>query len=164
MAKIKGKKAFTKVINDFVSQFGLTAKFGKEFQAVPEKNRVDFTLAEKEELINEFMVNAEMRFPQIHAHPFIWLLLHEVGHMQTIDFFTIPEQCRFNDKKKDLYETLNTEDYSLVSEWYQLLPDEYMATLWAGTYMIEHEKEVAKFNKKLNKAMAKFCKKNAIAP
>ena len=164
MAKLKGKKEFTKVVNDFVSQFGLTAKFGKEFQAIPAKNRIDFTLAEREEIINEFMVNAEMRFPQIHAHPFIWLLLHEIGHMQTIDFFTIDEQNRFIKKKDALYETLNTEDYSLVSEWYQLMPDEYMATLWAGTYMIEHTKEIAKFNKKLNKAMKVFCKKNEITP
>ena len=164
MAKLKGKKALTKVVNDFVSQFGLTAKWGKEFQAVPAKNRIDFTLAENEEIINEFMANAEMRFPQIHAHPFIWLLLHEVGHMETIDFFTIDEQNRFIKKKDTLYETLNTEDYSLVSEWYQLMPDEYMATLWAGTYMIEHTKEVAKFNKKLNKAILKFYEKNEYTP
>ena len=51
MAKIKGKKALTKVVNEFVEQFGVTAKLGKEFQAVPAKKRVDFTLAENEELI-----------------------------------------------------------------------------------------------------------------
>ena len=164
MSKLKGRKALTKVVNEFVEQFGVTAKFGKEFQAVPAKNRVDFTLAENEEVIKQFMKNAEMRFPQVHAHPFIWLLLHEIGHMETVHYFTIEEQWRFIKKKKKLYKVLKTDDYALVSEWYQLFPDEYMATLWAGNYMMEHTEEVAKFNKKLNKAIMKFYEKNGITP
>lgn len=163
MSKLKGAKRLQKTINNFTKTFGVTAKWGKEFEAIPATNTIHFTVLVDTDVLNHFVDNAEMRYPEVYAHPFLWLLMHEIGHLMTCNLFSVEEQQRFLDMKDNINEFAGYY-YPTVCEWYQILPDEYMATRWAGEYMLKHPKKIKKFCNKLNKEMLIFFKKNEITP
>jgi hypothetical protein len=77
--------------------------------------------------------------------------------------WTAEDEAYFETARNDLDEWFG-EDVITKNEWYHKIGDEYMATKWAGEYIITHPKKMAKFNKKLNEAMKIFCKKNGITP
>lgn len=161
MAKIKGKKAFTKVINDFTQkEFGVTAIFGKEFQALPSSKEIEFSLIEDEEMEELFIKDIEERFPDIHTTTFIWSLMHEIGHCMTDDYWDMDDEAYFVKAKAKLDEYFdNSVDMNV---WYHCIGDEYVATRWAGRWMRGNSMKMKKFVKQFNKALKKFYEKNGI--
>ena len=161
--KAKGMKKFEKIINEFTQTFGVTAYWNPDFEALPAQKIIGFTVVVDEDMQECFLNDAELRFPEVHASLFLWLLMHEIGHCMT-DYLWTPEDERYFKITRDKLDNLFKEDVVKKNEWYHRIGDEFMATKWAGEYMIAHPKKMAKFNKKLNEAMKVFCRKNGIAP
>ena len=160
MAKLKGLKKINKIINDFTKEnFGVRANLDKEFLAYCRAKRIGYTLAVETEDINFFLEDAQARFPEVHADPFLWFLMHEVGHCMTDNTWTEAEKERINCKKSELSEV---EDDQLRNDLYHTCPDEYFATRWAGQWMTKHQKKIAKFWNKIQPAIMEFYKKNGL--
>lgn len=174
---MKGMKALLKTINDFTkTNFGIKAVWHKDFEAIPSRNRIGINIAVNSDLNSTFLQDCEERFPEVHTSLFIWLLMHEIGHCMTEEFWTEYDSNYFLATKARaaeyfgyfLDENSSEETYESVSYWlndiYHAMPDEYLATNWAGAYMMNHPKKMAKFNDKFNKALKKFYEKNDVAP
>ena len=159
---MKGYKRIRKVVNEFTSTFGIRAEWGEEFQALPTDKIITFTVIVDEDMNEVFLADAENRFPAVHANLFLWLLMHEIGHCMTDALWTMDDEEYFKKAKDKLNEYFDTSEN--INEWYHKIPDEYMATKWAGEYMTCHPKKMKKFNKKMNEAMKNFCEKNDITP
>lgn len=159
--KVKGMKKFEKIINEFTQTFGVTAYWNPAFEALPAQKIIGFTVVVDGDMNECFLNDAEVRFPEVHASLFLWLLMHEIGHCMTDHLWTPDDETYFKKAKKHLDKAFG-EDVIRKNNWYHKIGDEYMATKWAGEYMIAHPKKMAKFNKKLNEAMKVFCKKNGI--
>lgn len=159
---MKGYKEIRKVVNEFTSTFGIRAEWGEEFQALPTDKIITFTVIVDEDMNEVFLADAEARFPAVHANLFLWLLMHEIGHCMTDHLWDMDDENYFTKAKAKLDEIF--DDVMTINEWYHKIPDEYMATKWAGEYMTYHPKKMKKFNKKMNKAMKNFCEKNNITP
>ena len=166
MAKLKGKKAFTKAINEFTQkEFGVTAVFGNEFQALTDDKIIEFTLAVDKDMQECVIDDMESRFPDIQTSMFVWLLMHEIGHCMTAEEWDVDDETYFakaKDRLMDYWTTDAHEDVVARNEWYHLIGDEYFATRWAGRWMRGNPKKMKKFAKKTNKAFKKFFKKNGL--
>ena len=176
MAKVKGLKKIKKVVNEFTQTFGVKAVWNVDFEAHPELMRVGFTIVVDSDLNSIFLQDCEERFPEIHTNLFIWLLMHEIGHCMTEGFWS-DEDSRYFLATKDrtseyfgyfLNENDPEETFETVQFWvndiYHAMPDEYLATNWAGNYMKKHPKKMAKFAAKINEAIKELCEKNGITP
>lgn len=73
--------------------------------------------------------------------------------------WTEEELQYFEEQKESMaYE----QDDQMRNDWYHALPDEFFATRWAGEYMRNHPKKVAKFWNKLQPALANVYIKNEL--
>ena len=158
MAKLKGAKRINKIINEFTEKnFGIHAEMGFEFQAFCGDRLINYTFVMTSKSINYFKADAETRFPEVQADIFLWCLMHEIGHCMTDNMWSFEEQAYFDAQKEMLaYIERDCDRYS----WYHVLPDEYMATKFAGEYMKAHPKKMAKFWNKLVRDISNDCKKD----
>lgn len=169
MAELVGLEKIEDIINRFLKkEFKITAELSEEFQAFIPERIVNYTFAPTSECVQNFIPDAEHRYPGITADPFLWLLFHEVGHIMTENMWTQDERNYFNDqKRKYFYIGDETEeelqeasfayiDEELLSDIYHAMPDEFMATRWAGDYMVKNGRKVAKFWAKLQPAILEF--------
>ena len=162
MSKLKGLKKLTKVVNDFtVKNFGVTAEFGDEFEALPSEKLIHFTIIVDEDMQAATIDDMEARFPLIQTDMFFWLLMHEVGHCMTENIWDDDDNAYFEYMKNRLSDYFDG-DVIAKNEWYHIICDEYFATKWAGCYMMEHPKKMRKFAKRFHEAYIKFIEKNAI--
>jgi len=160
--EIKGLKRIDKVINDFTKQFGITAFIDpiNGFQAYTTEMKVSYTLFVDEEWLDCFANEANTRYEGINANPFLWGIMHEIGHCMT-DIWDFEDEKFFEQMKKKLD---NFETAEEINTWYHVLPDEYFATRWAADFMWTHPKKMRKFCEKMNKAIQNFCEKNNFTP
>lgn len=160
--KLKGVKSLEKTVNEFTKkEFGVTASMGVEFLSYPSNKIIQFSVVVDEDMQEACINDMESRFPNVHAPMFLWLLMHEIGHCMTDSIWDGDDEIYFahmRDRLDDYFDG----DVLAKNEWYHVIGDEYFATKWAGMYMMAHPKKMKKFCKKMNKAMEKFCIKNAI--
>lgn len=162
---IKGLDKLEKVVNDFtMKNFGVTAEFGAEFEAMPSIKTIHFNIIVDDDMQIATIDDMEARFPNIHADMFFWLLMHEVGHCMTDDIWDEDDEHYFDKMKEDRLAAYFDGDMFAKNEWYHVIPDEYFATKWAGLYMSEHPKKMRKFAKKFHKEFMKFIEKNVTSP
>lgn len=148
-----------KIVNKFLKKMGITAYWNEEFEAICTESKIGITLAPLAEDTELFVRDAMMRYPEIAADPFLWLMFHEVGHVMTEGMWSEEEQEYFDyQKEKCSY----IEDTQSRNDWYHATPDEFMATRWAAMYMKKNTKKVAKFWDKLSAAIVDFYDKNKI--
>lgn len=160
MAKIKGLKRINRIINDFTQKnFGVTAETGVEFQAFCEGKLINYAFVFSEEDTRFFEEDATKRFPDIHAEIFLWCLFHEIGHCMTDHIWTELDNEYFEQMAEKIY---YIPDDDLRNDCYHCLPDEYVATNWAGNYMRKHPKKVAKFWAELQPAILRMYQKNGL--
>lgn len=157
--KLKGLKKVNKVVNEFTKQFGVRAELGTEFQAYCDEMIINYTLTCDADEKYYFIQDAEERYPYIKADIFLWCLMHEIGHCVTDTFWTETEQEYFMAQKEAM--TCIVDD-DIRNDWYHACPDEFFATKWAGDYMTKHPKKIAKFWKKMQKAIMEFYYKNNV--
>lgn len=130
-----GIDKITDILNKYFSKFELTVDMDVDFGYYYADNLITYSLIDIPSASESFLLDAESRFPLIHAPFFIWGLFHEVGHHETYDELTDEEIAESNAIKKQCYD----EDNRML---YYTCPDEYAATEWAGNYIMAHEKEI----------------------
>ena len=108
-----------------------------------------------------FLKDVETRFPNVHADIFLWSLLHEIGHSETLDDLDdeVEEHCIEIKQKLNEHPDWSIEICNAI---YFNCPDERAATDWAGEYLETHYAEISLFWIKLQKAIKEFYKLNAI--
>ena len=160
--EIKGLKKIDKVINEFTKQFGITAFIDplNGFQAYTTQMQVSYHILVDTDWLTCFAEEANNRYEGINANPFLWGLMHEIGHCMT-DIWDEEDEKYFQLMNEKLNDFDTVEE---VNTWYHIIPDEYFATRWAADFMRTHPKKMRKFCEKMNKVMKNFCEKNNITP
>ena len=133
-----GKDKLEQCITDYIAPFGLTAKLDTDFAYYYVKDVVTFSIFSFSGN-DDFMLDAESRFPHLfNIPPFMWCLMHEVGHHETIDDLT-EEEVEESKRIKASIDTDKNPDSRMI---YYTCPDEYAATDWAGHYIEDHKEEI----------------------
>jgi hypothetical protein len=160
---LKGINEINDIINEFLEPFELTAELGTDFDYCYFEDKIHYALAVGDVSSKLFLENAAARFPDIQADVFLWSLLHEVGHSETLDDLEdgVEELCMETKEELDAH----VEDWSIESRYqiYFNCPDEKAATDWAGNYMMENPEEIAAFWNTLQPALINFYKLNEVA-
>jgi hypothetical protein len=134
------KDKLERCITDCIAPFGLTAKLDTDFAYYYVKDLVTFSIFSFKGY-DDFMLDAESRFPYINGvSPFIWSLLHEIGHHETWDELT-EEELK---ESAEIKESINEKDHSSRMAYFTC-PDEYAATDWAGHYIESHRDKIDEF-------------------
>lgn len=157
---LKGINEINNTINEFLKPFDLTAELGTDFDYCFFENKIHYTLVVGDLSSTLFMQNAEARFPDVHADVFLWSLLHEVGHNETIDDLEDETEDFCREIKNHLFD--NNLSIESIHEIYFNCPDEMAATDWAGEYLMNHSKEIAAFWNKLQPLIKNFYELNKI--
>lgn len=161
MEELRGLEKVEKVINDFTKKnFDLLAVCGNDFRAYPTTKEIHFAFEIPEDDINYYLEDVAYRYPQIRADIFLWCLMHEIGHCMTDEMWSEEESEYFESQKEML---AYIEDDEMRNAWYHALPDEFLATRWAGEYMVEHTPEIAEFWHKLQETLFTFYLENNLA-
>lgn len=144
MGKLKGKKQLNSAILKELKPFGIeSVKLSNEYTYIKDKNKITYSIElpiEYQWLI-EFIAD---RFNYTcHCHDsFILLLLHELGHHNTIDYISGGVQKFCDEEKIRIAEEMQTaeteEEQKRLEFQYFGLPDELMATQWAVNYARKH--------------------------
>jgi hypothetical protein len=154
---LKGTKELEQAIDKFIEPFGLSSKLDTDFAYYFEKDLVTFSLFQID-AYNDFILDAESRFPSVlGVHPFMWSLLHEVGHHETWDELTEEEI----EESMQIKDSIDTDNHSSKMSYYTC-PDEYAATDWAGHYLEENREEVEDFWESLIPLFREFYKLNDV--
>lgn len=153
---LKGQKALTRCINEFLSQFGVKATLTDDFCYWHHKNFIEYTLFTTAKCTKDFMASVERCNPIVKADEFLWSLLHEVGHHYTMDSID-----------KDTYEEIweikaEIEKGKIPAYKYYDLLDERLATEWAVKYANTHTEELSKFWEKCQDKILKFYLANGV--
>lgn len=166
MAKVKGLKKLNKAISAQLKPFGISKAVcsgTSEACYFFSNASVLFPLIEDtvgDKCLLDFVEN---RFDYKCNFPFVFFLLHEVGHHKANDYIQddILEFC-LNEKDRIEYELslADEEETICLHNQYFNLPDEIMATQWAVNYMRKHPKKVEKMWRKCEKAFHNFYEKN----
>ena len=164
-----GKRRVKKIINNFLKEFGVKAKFGKSFCYYPEKEliNVSFTVPVDDTDANMFMMNFNNVEPAIKADTFLMALLHELGHQMTVDELTTEEEEESFKKRIEvnainLKKNSTPEEVAKANYEYFNMPDEAAATNWAIDYIRNNTEKVAEFWNELQPAIMKYYKLNRI--
>ena len=90
----------TNILNDFLEPFDCTAKVDTDFAYYVKTNTSGYALIVASKHEKTFMHFAETLFPEIKADPFLWSILHELGHHETEDDFEDEEYEAYNKRLK----------------------------------------------------------------
>lgn len=160
--ELKGIEKVNQVVEDFVSQFGCGAIMGDEFGYIYGRSIIEWSPLIGREVDDFFYSFVTKEFPEVSMNLFVWSLLHEVGHHETIDMWSEEEQAGFDSIKEELDKRYQGEDSREACFEYFNLPDEYEATRWAAEYIQSHEVELIKFTIKMRDAVRDFYKENGV--
>ena len=157
----KDLDAIKNVINDFLLPFELNCEIGTDFSYYYNDNLVEVSLVTIDRASKNFLDFVEKEFNFIHADIFLWSLLHEIGHHETLDDLDDDAYELSQEIKRNLQTDNNIKD-EVRDYIYFNLYDEYIATEWAANYMEEHYQEVKEFWNKLQPLILNFYKKYEI--
>ena len=160
--EVKGLELFNKVVDKFVSKWDCSARVGTEFAYFYLTNEISWSLLVTEDADKYFQSFLNENFSDITADTFIWSLLHEVGHHETIDDWTPEEQEEFDAKKDFIEELYKAKQDKKISYLYFSLPDEYAATCWAADYIRENPEEIEALLEELKEVAKVFYKLNEV--
>ena len=149
------------IINEFLKPFELIAELGTDFDYCFLEDKIHYTFVVGDTSSKLFIKNAEKRFPNVYADVFLWSLLHEVGHSETLDDLDdgVEELCMEIKKGLNEHTDWSVEHRHMV---YFNCPDEVAATDWAGEYMMNHKDEITIFWNKLQPVIKKFYELNEV--
>lgn len=160
-----GIKELNAVINDFLSEFNVTARLSTDFAYWCDSHIIDYSIVLGETSTRRFMRNFSHLAPDIECDAFLASLFHELGHHLTIDLLDNSELAFCFDVKRDIDEEMSEAPEWRQEQLYQMyfdLPDEYAATMWAIDYMHNNVKKVADFWNKLYFAIKHFYEINEV--
>jgi hypothetical protein len=165
--KLKGKKELNKSISAILKPFGIRkAKLSKEYTYSFATEKVTFKITENEIEDKMFKDFVEDRFGYEVERPFIFSLLHEVGHHKAnfeiegaILDFCLSEKKRI---EQEMENAETEEEVVKLSFQYFNLPDEIMATQWAVNFAMSNPQAVVEMEEQAETALRKFYKKNRV--
>jgi len=157
---IKGYNKLNKTVSAQLKPFGISkAVCSDDYSYLFEKEVVTFKLTENTLEDRWFMEFVKDRFDYNVKYPFIFSLLHEVGHHKTFDDIcdSIYDFC--DTEKERIDNEMQTADIkkSKKLEWqYFSLPDELLATNWAVQYCKTHPRTIEKMWNEIVNALQEF--------
>lgn len=161
MAKIKGIKKLNATIKKELEPFDVKVHYEGEFICDLVKKSVSYSFV-SDTIEQKWMVEfVKKKFDYTPINHFMLALLHEVGHAKTtsIALYNYSEKARKAIDKK--MEKATTKKEQKKVEWeYFMLPEEITATAWAVEYMKNHEKQVKKMWKNIEKEIFNVYEKN----
>jgi len=164
MAKLKGLKRVDRIVNEFLDQFGLTAKLESEFTYWQDDFHIGYALVVVDAADKYFLPFCEHIDNRVKADAFLISLMHEVAHHFTQFNFSDDEWERTDEIKEHISIQL-TKNPNKAAKWnniYFNLSVEKAATEWALNYMVVHSDEIAAFWNELQPAIMRFYKKNGL--
>lgn len=156
MVELKGIENIEMVLNSFLEQFECHAELGTEFSYIDSTNTITYTFVTGEESNIEFEKFIEREFPHISCNIFLWSLLHELGHHETIDDWTEEEQASFDKEKDRLEKLIDKGNNGEIHQKYFSIPDEYAASAWAAEFLEINEEKLHVFWDALQKEILTF--------
>lgn len=158
---VKGYKALNKVVSAQLKPFGIKeCRCSDDYSYLYEKEIVTFKLTEDTIEDRYFLEFIKDRFNYVPKYPFIFSLLHEVGHHKTMEDIcdSIYDFC---ETEKDRIETemADTKDMRKCKKLefqYFSLPDEILATNWAVQYSKTHPRTIEKMWNEIVNALQNF--------
>lgn len=167
MARIRGLRKLNKAVTIQLKPFGIDkAECSTEYAYYRNSERISFKLTEDTLEDRWFMEFVKERFGYNVKYPFIFSLLHEVGHHMTDDDLDDMTYDFCEGEKAYIDEEMQTAtDIKTCKalEWkYFGLPDEILATTWAVDYMKSHPRKVERMWNEILVALEKFYRKNGV--
>lgn len=142
------------ILNDFLAPFECECELGTDFEYITTDSLIRYALVVPGGSSEAFLHHVEQLFPNIKADIFIWSVLHELGHHETVDDF----------EDEDWEDYMEKCGRGLSNEAYFELDIEDAATRWAGEYIQSHVEEIAKLWKDLQDAIQELFSSIHIEP
>lgn len=167
MSKIKGVKKLNKAIENELSSFKVSAKLDKEFTMSVDDKIITYsiTTSEVDKWFDEFVFKT---FGFSIENDFVMSLLHEIGHLKTLDNIedeTYEKDLKEKEKitKKIQSDKTDTEKKEKNLHFkYFALPTEIVATAWAVSWARKHPKKYKKMCENTTLAIQEFYKINKV--
>ena len=164
--KVKGLKKLNKAITKQFAQFGIdNVEYTGEYSFIYVDNKITFKITENTVEDKWFAEYVKERFDYKVKYPFVFSILHEVGHAQANDdiYGEVHDFC-MEEKDRIIAEMEEADaERSKELEWqYFNLPDEIMATAWAVKWCKANKKALKELNDNCIKALYKFYEKNSV--
>ena len=150
--RLKNYNELNECIEAFVSKWDLYAKFSNQFAFLNDTDTVLWTLATGKTSAEKFAKFFEDCGCNVKADIFLYSILHEIGHSQTMEQISEMDWNYSQDMKQ-------TE---LTDEEYFNLPDEIAATKWAVDYLNNNTEDVKAFWDTFVPLLMKFYMKNKV--
>lgn len=136
---------FDILINKIVKEFDeeYSASLNEKFSADIISNEISYAIAVKEESTDNFVKNFVERFSCAEKYnPFLLSILHEIGHLETID--------------EMVDDILERNSDTITDEEYFNLHNEKIATDWVGFWLEDNEELAKKYNTEIEKSLFKL--------
>lgn len=155
---LKGIKTINRTLNKFLAPFECTARMGTEFCYLYSQSLILYSFVMPDlEIEHDFQASIDRLNPTVKMDSFLWGLLHELGHHETMDEI---EETEYN-YCQQVKEQINNQEVDAV-EYYDLI-DERLATEWAVRYADAHALELKKWwEEEMQPAIMHFYKINNV--
>ena len=150
--KLKAIKPVNNCLNKFMREWGLTAEIGTDFAYLYEKRVVVWTPIVASQNDIDFQNFFESLGCNVKCDVFLYSILHEIGHSQTLD----------DVDDEDYAYSLDRKAQPISNYEYFKLPDEIAATQWAVDFLNNNTEKVRLFWEEFVPKMMNFYKKNNI--
>ena len=164
MAKLKGLKRVNRIINEFLNQFGLTARLESDFYYWRNDFHIGYALTTVDAADKYFLPFCNHIDNRVKADAFLIGLMHEVRHHFTRFNFS-EDVWDQNDEVKEHLSIALSKCPDKAAKWnniYFNLETEKAATAWGLNYIATHSEEIAEFWAELQPAIMRFYRKNGL--
>ena len=153
---LKGINEINNILNDFLEEFDCTADVAEDFEYLYAESLIHYSFVISEKGEKEFIESVNRHNPIVNCDTFLWSLLHELGHHETIDDLSDNEYAD-SQIMKDFVE------FGIVpTDIYYYCPDEVAATAWAVQYANSHIDLLQDLWNRLQPAIMNFYKINNV--
>lgn len=166
---LKEVEKIDNILNDFLKEFECEASLDTDFAYYHNKNLITYSLVCGNAFDELFSNVINLLCPYVRCDLFIWSLLHEVGHNQTLDDISDEDYRYCQDEKERIQNELshvtraeNEKLYNRIANEYFFLPDEIAATMWAVDYVTKNTTKIKTLWQKLQVAIMEFYRVNNV--
>ena len=166
-SKVKGIRKLNKAIRTAFEPLGVKKmRLAEDYGYYITDDTIEYRITEghiEDKWFNQFI---KERFNYKVKNTFIFSILHEIGHLNTLaeirECDILYDFCE-NEKdriRQEMNEAENIKQSKKLEWQYFNLPDEIAATAWAVDYAKENEEELAEIWKLIETALHEFYAKN----
>ena len=155
--ELKGVEQISKYLTDWLMahDFDAVAELGTDWQVDLSSNTIYWTVAVPNDLDEYFINVCKTCQPDIiNADTFLLSFFHELGHIETEDYWT-DKEWQAHHKWVE-----NPDDHCAEEYFWQ--PVEIEATKWGCEYIVNHQEEIADFVKGYVPLVADFYRLNEV--